>query len=647
MAKIGRYEILEELGRGAMGVVFKARDPQIGRIVAIKVILTANLTTEDLQHYKARFMREAQAAGQMSHPGIVTIHDIAEDELGQPYLVMEFIEGQTLEKMLTPPSAPPGEKTDSGLNLPTPAPRLLISHSLDIGAQVADALDYAHRRGVIHRDIKPANIIIASDGRAKIADFGIAKTADSGMTQTNMRMGTPAFMSPEQVSGTPVDSRSDIFSLGSVLYWMFTGERPFPGESVTTIVYKVVFSQPLPASYINRALPTDVDLVLGRCLAKNANDRYVSAKEVADDLRNIKEGRPVRATPAPAADMTAILDDKSPAANIVAGLPIDQKAAALVAAPGAQETVKIGSAPAPSPKPAEADAEATADIPVLTVDAKPARDRTAQAVPKPEPKPRPFAPALEPTPSASPIATAEPVPVAGAAPEQSKEAKRSSLKPILAGVGIVVVLAVTYLMWSGRTKPPDSQQQAAPSTAPAGVATAPGAGEPAKIAPAPTGTTPGKVPSSGTSAVKTSPATKTPASPTPPEAKISITPKSPAVFPKGVPKSTLMLDVRHNFKSAAISVMLGNTLVHQGILLEKEKKVVVPIEIPAGERVVRVRVQSETPKFDQEREVGGTFAAGMARPLVVEFGRGSGAGFTERRLTLRLGDPTAIPAKKP
>jgi serine/threonine-protein kinase len=295
MDRIGRYEVLAELGRGSMGAVYRARDPQIGRVVAIKIILTANLSAEDLELYKQRFVREAQAAGQMQHPGIVTIHDIAEDATGQPYLVMEFIEGTPLDKLLQPG----GE-------------RLSLSQCLDIGIQVAEALDYAHRRGVVHRDVKPANILLTAEGRAKIADFGIAKLAGVQMTQAGHMVGTPAFMSPEQFSGGTVDARTDLFSLGAMLYWMFTGERPFAGDTLTTVSFKVVYTAPIPAKQLNPSLPPEVDTILSRCLAKNPDERYPSCRELCEDLRALKEGRMVRTQPVPVPAMDQTVTTVAP-----------------------------------------------------------------------------------------------------------------------------------------------------------------------------------------------------------------------------------------------------------------------------------------------------------------------------------------------
>lgn len=287
MQRIGRYEILAELGRGAMGAVYKARDPQIGRTVAIKTILTTALSPDELVQYKQRFYREAQTAGQVNHPGIITIHDIAEDDKGQPFLVMEFVDGVTLHRMLRP--------GHSG-HLPE---RLPLDQALDLAAQVAEALDFAHRQGVVHRDIKPGNIMITAEGRAKIADFGIAKFTDAEATRTTTVLGTPAYMAPEQLRGGVVDARSDLFSLGAMLYWIITGQKPFPGEDLTSVSFKVVYTDPPKPTEIIPSLPKDLDIVVSRCLAKNPGDRYQSAKELANDLAAIRAGKRIATTAAP------------------------------------------------------------------------------------------------------------------------------------------------------------------------------------------------------------------------------------------------------------------------------------------------------------------------------------------------------------
>ena len=279
--RLGRYEIVQELGHGAMGAVYKARDPQIGRTAAIKVILVEGQSPEDREEYLQRFHREAQTAGQMSHPGIVTIYDVAEDDEGQPYLVMEYVQGTTLDKLLA--ANQPGQ----------PGAAWSLRQLLGIAVQVADALDYAHRRNVIHRDIKPANILVTPEGQAKIADFGIAKLAGTQMTHAGLIVGTPAFMSPEQITGGVVDARSDIFAFGILLYWMCTGSRPFPGEVITEVAYRVVHTPARPARELNAELPPEMEAILSRCLAKKPEDRYQTARELAVDLEALRAKQPV------------------------------------------------------------------------------------------------------------------------------------------------------------------------------------------------------------------------------------------------------------------------------------------------------------------------------------------------------------------
>jgi tRNA A-37 threonylcarbamoyl transferase component Bud32 len=257
MEQIGRYRIIGELGRGAMGVVYHATDPAIGRSVAIKTIRILDINDTDRRDkLRERLFREARSAGVLSHPNIVTIYDMDETD-GLAYIAMAYVNGPTLEKILE------SDAPLSGANM------------LRILRQTALGLDYAHGRGIIHRDIKPANIMTDEDGAVKITDFGIAKiTAVTSMTQTRTVVGTPNYMSPEQVQGLAVDGRSDQFSLAVIAYEILTGERPFQGEHLSTIVYRIVAEQPPEAHQINGTLTPQIHEVLSRGLAKKPEDRY-------------------------------------------------------------------------------------------------------------------------------------------------------------------------------------------------------------------------------------------------------------------------------------------------------------------------------------------------------------------------------------
>ena len=266
---LGRYEIISELGQGAMGVVFKARDPMLDRIVAIKTI-NLTLPKEELAEYEARFYQEAKAAGGLSHRNIVTIHDIGRSDR-VAYMAMEFLEGQELRRLMQ--SRVP----------------IRIAHALDIAAQVAEGLQYAHDRQIIHRDIKPANIMVLSDGLVKITDFGIARMRTNEVkTVTGMILGSPKYMSPEQVSGKRADTRSDIFSLGVVLYEMLTGTSPFVADNIHGVMYQTMnFNPPAPRT-LNPELPDVLNFIAAKALAKNLDDRYQKAKEFSDDLRQAR-----------------------------------------------------------------------------------------------------------------------------------------------------------------------------------------------------------------------------------------------------------------------------------------------------------------------------------------------------------------------
>ncbi|HVH88309.1 MAG TPA: serine/threonine-protein kinase [Terriglobales bacterium] len=265
--KIGRYEIVSELGRGAMGLVYRAIDPNIGRTVALK---TMRLDVHGMEHddMLRRFKNEARAAGLMNHPNIVTIYD-ADEADGLFYIAMEYMEGQTVQSLVMEKRVLPAEQI------------------VEIGIQVCAGLDYAHQMKVIHRDIKPANIMITRPNVAKIMDFGISKAVGS-MTSSSQVLGTPNYMAPEQIKGLDLDGRADVFSFGVVLYEMATGERPFIGQNVTTIIYKIVNENPIPPSELEVTVHPGLSAVIARCLSKNPQERYGSAADLAHDLANYR-----------------------------------------------------------------------------------------------------------------------------------------------------------------------------------------------------------------------------------------------------------------------------------------------------------------------------------------------------------------------
>ena len=271
--RFGRYEIIAELGRGAMGVVYKARDPKIDRFVAVKAISLSTQNPEEEHEYRERFFHEAQAAGRLLHPGIVTIFDTGEDPEGHlAYIVMEYIPGQSLDRMLS----------EEPKKLP-------LDTALRLTRELAEALDHAHGQGVVHRDMKPANVLVTPEGHAKIADFGIAKMNLAYVTLRGRVLGTPAYMSPEQLEGEPVDQRSDLFSLGAILYRMVTGYGPFQCNSTATVCFKVANRDPLRATALDPDLPPELDAVIARALAKDPAQRYQRGLEFALDLQELRE----------------------------------------------------------------------------------------------------------------------------------------------------------------------------------------------------------------------------------------------------------------------------------------------------------------------------------------------------------------------
>ncbi len=264
--KLGKYEIRGELGRGAMGVVYEAFDPLIERRVAIKTIRTEVYEGASLDAVLQRFEREAKAAGRLNHPNVVTIYDYGQDA-GTAFIVMELVEGKTLSTLFESHT------------------QFMLADTVRIISQILDALEHAHRNGVIHRDIKPANILVLPNGDIKVTDFGIARLEFSTLTQTGSRLGTPLCMSPEQFLGKEVDRRSDVFSVGVILYEMLTGERPFPGSSLTTIMHQVLKVEPPLPTELNLMLPPALDAVVRKAIAKRPDERYASAQAFSRALQ--------------------------------------------------------------------------------------------------------------------------------------------------------------------------------------------------------------------------------------------------------------------------------------------------------------------------------------------------------------------------
>ena len=273
--QVGRYQIIDVIGTGANSKVVRAHDPMIGRIVALKLFSPALAQGEG----RNKFLQEARVVGQLSHPCVVTLHDMGIDEAtNTPYLVMEFMEGQPLDKIL-----------GKG-NIPFPRACAWVG-------EIASALNTAHRRGVIHGDLKPANVLILDDGRVKLTDFGMARLANHDKKDTAL-LGTPAYWCPEQILGRPQDARSDIFSLGVVLYELVTGHRPFDADSLQGICTRVLSSKPLPPSHTSPSIPKGFDAIIARCLEKDPGLRYASVDQLAADLYPLARRR-IEATPQP------------------------------------------------------------------------------------------------------------------------------------------------------------------------------------------------------------------------------------------------------------------------------------------------------------------------------------------------------------
>ena len=268
--RIGRFHVQAMLGRGAMGVVYRGHDEEIDRLVAIKLIRADLLDTEDRENYLRRFRNEARIAGRCIHANIVSLYDFALHD-GNPYLVMEYVNGAGLQQAIPRNSKRP------------------VREVLPIALQVLDALQYAHRCGIVHRDIKPANILLTRQSTLKITDFGISRLVSMELTAMPLLIGTPSYMSPQQCRGVELDGRSDLFSLGCVLYELLAGERPFTGVSYTDTIFNIINTRQKPLSTLRDDLPDGLSEAIDRALAKNADERYDDAGAFASVLRNIAD----------------------------------------------------------------------------------------------------------------------------------------------------------------------------------------------------------------------------------------------------------------------------------------------------------------------------------------------------------------------
>ena len=334
---IGRYQVREVIGRGMMGIVYRAHDPELDRLVALKTVrLAFAVSDEEQAQYEKRFLAEARAAAALSHPGIVTVHDVGRDAAsGVLYIALEHLQGRDLHDLTR--DGRPWEGREA----------------LRLIARLAEALHHAHAQGIVHRDIKPANIMVLPSGEPKIMDFGIAKVPAARLTAAGELFGTPLYMSPEQASGLPVDGRSDLFSLGAVLYLLLTGRTAFEAEGLPAILARVTRHDPPPPTTVALGLPPGVDAVVARALAKEPDRRYADGRAFADDLADVMAGRPPRhASPAPPAAASVH--------GVAAGAGWPRYRSRVLAAGGTVAALAAlllaGIGPAVGPSPAEAPA---------------------------------------------------------------------------------------------------------------------------------------------------------------------------------------------------------------------------------------------------------------------------------------------------
>ena len=511
---VGRYQIIEELGRGAMAVVYKGKDPVIGRTVALKTLLFRD-DNKEMRDLRAALYRDACAAGTLAHPNIVTIYDVIE-EAGMTAVAMEFIEGRTLDAIIK-------EKA--------PLP---IDMALGLFDQIVAGLDYAHTKGIIHRDIKPANIMLTSDGRVKVTDFGVARVTSAGATMTATVVGSPSYMSPEQIRGGKLDGRSDLFSAATVLYEMLTKSRPFPGDDIATTLYRIVHELPTPPAEFNPAIGPELTRVFERAMAKDANERYPTGAELAKAMRQAggPESGKSSAKVSPAAlGATVKIAAAAAAAPAAKGAPAAAKGERAAAAE------PVAAVPAPSKgTPMALMAGAAAAVVILGIGgyvffgrggAEPPFGQAAQVTTIP-PQPTPL-PTTTPETSAAPITSG--TGAGGSAPQQPAAAGPVTEPP-------VTNVAAAPARGTASVPPPSRRGGVAPSATSASGRTTRGSQPPATAAPSqPAGGEPAPAPTGTAAPTIPAPVVETPVRTAPPP-EAAAAPPTPAAA-----RVTVRLDV--------------------------------------------------------------------------------------------------------
>jgi serine/threonine-protein kinase len=555
--RIGKYRVSRVLGRGSMGVVFLARDSLIDRDVAIKTVaLPPGLDDDKVREFRERFLREARAAGRLSHPSIVTIYEADDGSNGgTPFIAMEFVEGLPWNLKIRQRTFPDPEQV------------------LSLAREIASALEYAHKTGVVHRDIKPANIVQTPDGHVKLMDFGIAKVPTSELTREGQFLGTPAYMSPEQIMGRAVDGRSDLFSLGTVLYELLTCKKPFEGEDITTVTYAILKEDPRPARSISPTIPEEVDRILFHLMAKDVAQRYASARQLAEDIDAYMGGADL-----PHAGQAVIpwVESAHLASTPQAGPP---------------------SPPAPAPPPVQRPGPATppppGKVPVTL----------ATQVQDPEPPPPP---------------EAAPSPPRGAEVRQGG----SGMRWVLGGLGLAAVVAlgllVAAIFWYQASAPstggdPESSTSASlesaaqPPSASAESTTTPPAPGPATLQAVPVAEAPKPRPK---------PRPVPPPAPAPPEPALAATPpqeKPPAT-------SAVAYTFTTGTKRGEFWIRIdGQEVAHQVInrrgSIFSQASHTGSFAAPAGAHQVEFQIRTELQNINETHAEQVTFEAGHARTL--------------------------------